>query len=87
MLKEIHEQPEALRQSIAGRVGRDNRIVVEELAPLGDMLRAVDRVELVACGSAFYAATRRGRRPAGLDRAAGPRDRRLGVPLQPAAAR
>ena len=28
MLKEIHEQPEALRQSIAGRVGRDDRIRV-----------------------------------------------------------
>ncbi|TMD32010.1 MAG: glutamine--fructose-6-phosphate transaminase (isomerizing) [Chloroflexi bacterium] len=56
MLKEIHEQPEALRQSIAGRVGRDDRIHVEELAPLAETLRAVERVELVACGSAYYAA-------------------------------
>src|SRR5437867_756047 len=56
MLKEIHEQPEALRQSIAGRVGRDDRIHVEELAPLAETLRAVERVGLVACGSAYYAA-------------------------------
>src|SRR5690242_6164959 len=56
MLKEIHEQPTALRQSIAGRVGRDDRIHVEELTPLADTLRAVERVEIVACGSAFYAA-------------------------------
>ena len=56
MLKEIHEQPEALRQSIAGRVGRDDRINVVELDPLADTLRAVTRVELVACGSASYAA-------------------------------
>ncbi len=55
MLKEIHEQPEALRQAIAGRVRRAGRINVPELVPLGDVLARVNRVELVACGSAFYA--------------------------------
>src|SRR6476659_8499449 len=40
MLKEIHEQPEALRQSIAGRVTRDGRIQVEELEPIADAIRA-----------------------------------------------
>ncbi len=55
MLKEIHEQPEALAQSIAGRVTRDGRIHVEELEGMLDTLRAVDRIELVACGSAYYA--------------------------------
>ncbi|HET9435986.1 MAG TPA: glutamine--fructose-6-phosphate transaminase (isomerizing) [Candidatus Limnocylindrales bacterium] len=56
MLKEIHEQPDALRQSLAGRVGRDDRIHVEEIAPLADTLRAITRIELVACGTASYAA-------------------------------
>jgi glucosamine--fructose-6-phosphate aminotransferase (isomerizing) len=55
MLKEIHEQPEALSQSITGRVDRDGRIQVEELAGLGDMLRTVNRVELIACGTAHHA--------------------------------
>ncbi len=55
MLKEIHEQPEALSQSIAGRVTRHGRIDVEELAGLAEVLRTVTRVELVACGSAHYA--------------------------------
>jgi glucosamine--fructose-6-phosphate aminotransferase (isomerizing) len=55
MLKEIHEQPEALRQSIAGRVTRDGRIQVEELEPIADAIRAATRIELVACGSAYYA--------------------------------
>ena len=55
MLKEINEQPEALSQSIAGRVTRHGRIQVDELAGLEPMLRAVTRVELVACGSAHYA--------------------------------
>src|SRR5919112_374288 len=55
MLKEIHEQPEALRQSIAGRVSREGRIHVDELDDLAEALRSVTRVELVACGSAYYA--------------------------------
>ena len=55
MLKEIHEQPEALSQSIAGRVNRHGRIAVEELVGLETMLQSVTRVELVACGSAHYA--------------------------------
>jgi len=55
MLKEIHEQPESLSQSIAGRVDRADRIGVEELAGMQDILRAVTRVEIIACGSAHYA--------------------------------
>jgi glucosamine--fructose-6-phosphate aminotransferase (isomerizing) len=56
MAKEIHEQPEALRQCIAGRVTRDGRIRLEEIDGLADQLRAATRIELVACGSAYYAA-------------------------------
>jgi len=56
MLKEIHEQPEALAQSIAGRVSRDDRILAGELDGLEARIRAITRIELVACGSASYAA-------------------------------
>ncbi len=56
MAKEIHEQPEALRQCIAGRVTRDGKIRLAEIAGLADQIRAANRIELVACGSAFYAA-------------------------------
>jgi glucosamine--fructose-6-phosphate aminotransferase (isomerizing) len=55
MLKEIHEQPDALRQSLAGRVSRDGHIQAPELEPLADAIRSATRVELVACGSASYA--------------------------------
>jgi glucosamine--fructose-6-phosphate aminotransferase (isomerizing) len=55
MLKEIHEQPDALRQSLAGRVTHDGRIHVPELDPLEDAFRRATRVELVACGSASFA--------------------------------
>jgi glucosamine--fructose-6-phosphate aminotransferase (isomerizing) len=56
MLKEIHEQPEALRQSLAGRVDRNGHIQAPEIEPLADVIRAATRVELVACGTASYAA-------------------------------
>jgi glucosamine--fructose-6-phosphate aminotransferase (isomerizing) len=56
MLKEIHEQPESLSQAILGRVTREDRIEIEELAGLEEVLRTVTRVELIACGSAHYAA-------------------------------
>ncbi len=56
MLKEIHEQPLALRQSLAGRVGRDDRIHVPEIEALVPVLRDITRIELVACGTASYAA-------------------------------
>jgi glucosamine--fructose-6-phosphate aminotransferase (isomerizing) len=56
MLKEIHEQPEALRQCIAGRATRDGHIRLTEIDGLAEQLRAATRVELVACGSAYYAA-------------------------------
>jgi glucosamine--fructose-6-phosphate aminotransferase (isomerizing) len=56
MLKEIHEQPDALRQSLAGRVSRDDRIHVTEIEPMADVLKSITRIELVACGTASYAA-------------------------------
>ncbi len=56
MLKEIHEQPVALRQSLAGRVNAKGRIHAPEVAGLTDVFRRVTRVELVACGTASYAA-------------------------------
>ncbi len=56
MLKEIHEQPQALRQCLAGRLGPDLTIRTDELAGMATALAAVDRVEFVACGSASYAA-------------------------------
>jgi glucosamine--fructose-6-phosphate aminotransferase (isomerizing) len=56
MLKEIHEQPIALRQSLAGRVGHDDRIHLPEIEPLAAQLGDISRIELVACGTASYAA-------------------------------
>ncbi|MEO8272676.1 MAG: glutamine--fructose-6-phosphate transaminase (isomerizing) [Chloroflexota bacterium] len=56
MLKEIHEQPEALRQALTGRISLAGRIQAPELEPIFGAVRDATRVELVACGSASYAA-------------------------------
>ena len=56
MLKEIHEQPEALRQSLAGRVTAAGHIHAPEVEGLTEAFRAITRVEIVACGTASYAA-------------------------------
>jgi glucosamine--fructose-6-phosphate aminotransferase (isomerizing) len=56
MLKEIHEQPQALRQCLAGRLARGGTLRVDELEPLAGVLPGITRVELIACGTASYAA-------------------------------
>jgi glucosamine--fructose-6-phosphate aminotransferase (isomerizing) len=54
MLKEIHEQPEAILAAITGRI-HGQRVRVPELTPLAGRLADIERIELVACGSAAYA--------------------------------
>jgi glucosamine--fructose-6-phosphate aminotransferase (isomerizing) len=53
MLKEIHEQPAAVRDTLAGRVVGD-RLVLDELHVNDDVLREVSKVFVVACGTAFH---------------------------------
>jgi glucosamine--fructose-6-phosphate aminotransferase (isomerizing) len=54
MLKEIHEQPDAIRDTIRGRV-RAGVHRLDELRMSEDAIRAVDGVFVVACGTAFHA--------------------------------
>jgi len=54
MLKEMHEQPETIRAALLGRTSGD-RVRVQELDPIRDLLGGVERVEFVACGTAAYA--------------------------------
>ena len=54
MLKEMYEQPETIRAALLGRTSGD-RVRVQELDPIRDLLGVVERVEFVACGTAAYA--------------------------------
>ncbi|MBA4291389.1 glutamine--fructose-6-phosphate transaminase (isomerizing) [bacterium] len=53
MLKEIHEQPDVVRQCLAGRLGQ------EEMTLLGlfsdHVWHDIDRVNIIACGTAYHA--------------------------------
>src|SRR3954451_7746523 len=54
MLKEIQEQPEAVRETIGGRIGADGRLHLDELAISDEDIRGFDKVFIVACGSAYH---------------------------------
>jgi len=56
MLKEIHEQPAALRDTLAGRLREDGTVDLSEVTGLGDeFLRRLRRIFIVACGTSFHA--------------------------------
>jgi glucosamine--fructose-6-phosphate aminotransferase (isomerizing) len=56
MLKEIHEQPRAVQDTIAGRISLDSgRIFLEEANLTEDVLADIDRIHIVACGTSWHA--------------------------------
>ena len=57
MLKEIHEQPRAVRDTLLGRISLDEgEVHVEELGAAAEKLREAKRVVLLACGTSWHAA-------------------------------
>ncbi len=54
MLKEIMEQPRALKATIEPRV-RNSQIVFDELKLTDEQLRKINKIMITACGSAYYA--------------------------------
>ncbi|HEV8664197.1 MAG TPA: glutamine--fructose-6-phosphate transaminase (isomerizing) [Candidatus Methylomirabilis sp.] len=57
MLKEIYEQPRAMRDTLLGRYSLEQgRIFLEGMEPLEEALGQVQRITLVACGTSWHAA-------------------------------
>jgi len=57
MLKEIHEQPRSLRETIAGRISLDSgEILLEEAKIPPEVLERIERIHIVACGTSWHAA-------------------------------
>ena len=55
MLKEIHEQPSALADTLYGRVS-NQRVLPESLGPKAEeLLRQVENIHIVACGTSYHA--------------------------------
>ncbi|MEV5608213.1 glutamine--fructose-6-phosphate transaminase (isomerizing) [Streptomyces sp. NPDC052225] len=55
MLKEIAEQPKAVADTLLGRIGAEGQLTLDELRIPTQVLRMVDKVVIVACGTAFHA--------------------------------
>jgi glucosamine--fructose-6-phosphate aminotransferase (isomerizing) len=55
MLKEIQEQPRALADTLLGRIDAEGGVILDELRLRTSDFRRVDKVFIVACGSAFHA--------------------------------
>lgn len=53
MMKEIHEQPKALRDTISPRI-QGGKVVLDDLKLSPEYLRGIRRIYIVACGSAYY---------------------------------
>jgi glucosamine--fructose-6-phosphate aminotransferase (isomerizing) len=54
MAKEVSEEPEAVANTVRGRL-RDGHVVIPELDGLDDLFRGISRVIIIACGTAAYA--------------------------------
>jgi glutamine---fructose-6-phosphate transaminase (isomerizing) len=55
MLKEIAEQPQAIANALLGRMGTDGLLALDEMRLSDEELRNVDKIIIVACGTAYHA--------------------------------
>ncbi len=56
MLKEIHEQPRAIRDTVAGRVSLDSgELFLDEANLPSDAIASLDRIHIAACGTSWHA--------------------------------
>ncbi|MDY5717577.1 MAG: glutamine--fructose-6-phosphate transaminase (isomerizing) [Selenomonas sp.] len=56
MLKEINEQPKAVRDTMSQRIAKDNMsIVMDELKWDAEYLNSFNKIYIVACGTAYHA--------------------------------
>ena len=53
MLKEIFEQPEAIRKTVSPRI-REGRVVLDDLRLTKEYIQSVSRIFIVACGSSYH---------------------------------
>ena len=55
MLKEIHEQPDVITETLAGRINEDGSVWLEDVAFDDAYIADLDRVWITACGTAYHA--------------------------------
>lgn len=55
MIKEIHEQPSAIKDTLRGRIIDDSEIVLDDVKITKEDLEKIDKIFIVACGTAYHA--------------------------------
>ncbi|WP_335989574.1 glutamine--fructose-6-phosphate transaminase (isomerizing) [Glycomyces sp. MUSA5-2] len=55
MAKEIHEQPQAVADTLRGRIDESGQIVLDEVRMSDQDFRDIDKVFIVACGTSYHA--------------------------------
>jgi glutamine---fructose-6-phosphate transaminase (isomerizing) len=55
MLKEIEEQPQAVADTLLGRIDSAGRLTLDEMRLSDEELRDIDKIIIIACGTAFHA--------------------------------
>jgi len=55
MLKEIHEQPDAIADTLLGRIDDHGRLELDDLSMPEERIQGVNKAFVVACGTAFHA--------------------------------
>jgi len=54
MLKEIEEQPAAVRETLGGRMQEDGLLHLDELSMSDEDIRDIEQVVIIACGSSYH---------------------------------
>ena len=53
MMKEMEEQPKALRETISPRI-KDGKVVLDDISLTADDIKHINKIFIVACGSAYH---------------------------------
>ncbi|MCS7463269.1 glutamine--fructose-6-phosphate transaminase (isomerizing) [Paenibacillus doosanensis] len=56
MLKEIHEQPRAYRDTMLSRIGEGSETTLSEIQLTPEQIKSIGSIHMVACGTAYHAA-------------------------------
>lgn len=55
MLKEIHEQPKAIRDTMTSRITLGKKIALDKISITKEQIENIDKIYIIACGTAYHA--------------------------------
>lgn len=55
MIKEIHEQPKAIKDTMTSRIGKGKEVSIDKITLTKEDIENIEKVYIVACGTAYHA--------------------------------